>query len=142
MSTRAILLRLLLCVALVFNGAASAMASVQMMQMHADGQGTASVSVQSMADAEPAMQCHHDGQPSHSQDTAATATPSKVKPPHKAPDCCKSSACTCACVHHAAAMAPMMVFLGTTLPHVGSVRSMALGHPAPALPDLIRPPIG
>ena len=143
MSTRAILLRLLLCVALVFNGAASAMASVQMMQMHADGQGTASVPVPTMvAGAEPAMPCHHDGQASHSQDAAAAATPSKDQQPHQTPDCCKSSTCTCACVHQAAAMVPMLVFQGATLLHVGSVRSMTLGHPAPALPHLIRPPIG
>ena len=143
MSTRAILLRLLLCIALVFNGAASAMASVQMMQMHADGQGTASVPVPTMvAGAEPAMPCHHDGQASHSQDAAAAATPSKDQQPHQTPDCCKSSTCTCACVHQAAAMVPMLVFQGATLLHVGSVRSMTLGHPAPALPHLIRPPIG
>ena len=142
MSTRAILLRLLLCIALVFNGAASAMASVQMMQMHADGQGTASIPVPTMADAEPAMPCHHDGQASHSQDAAAAATPSKDQQPHQTPDCCKSSTCTCACVHQAAAMVPMLVFQGATLLHVGSVRSMTLGHPAPALPHLIRPPIG
>ena len=143
MSTRAILLRLLLCIALVFNGAASAMASVQMMQMHADGQGTASVPVPTMvAGAEPAMPCHHDGQASHSQDAAAAATPSKDQQPHQTPDCCKSSTCTCACVHQAAAMVPMLVFQGATLLHVGSVRSMTVGHTAPALPHLIRPPIG
>ena len=142
MSTRAILLRLLLCIALVFNGAASAMASVQMMQMHADGQGTASIPVPTMADAEPAMPCHHNGQASHSQDAADAAMPSKDKQPHQAPDCCKSSTCTCACVHQAAAMVPVMAFQGTALLHVGSVRSMALGHATPPLPHLIRPPIG
>ena len=143
MSTRAILLHLLLCIALVFNGAASAMASVQMMQMHADGQGTASVPVPTMvAGAEPAMPCHHDGQASHSQDAAAAATPSKDQQPHQTPDCCKSSTCTCACVHQAAAMVPVMAFQGTALLHVGSVRSMALGHATPPLPHLIRPPIG
>ena len=142
MSTRAILLRLLLCVALVFNGAASAMASVQLMQMHADGQGTASIPVPTMADAEPAMPCHHNGQASHSQDAADAAMPSKDKQPHQAPDCCKSSTCTCACVHQAAAMVPVMAFQGTALLHVGSVRSMALGHATPPLPHLIRPPIG
>ena len=143
MSTRAILLHLLLCIALVFNGAASAMASVQMMQMHADGQGTASVPVPTMvAGAEPAMPCHHDGQASHSQDAAAAATPSKDQQPHQAPDCCKSSTCTCACVHQAAAMVPMLAFHGVVSLHGSSVRPMTLGHPTPALPHLIRPPIG
>ena len=142
MSTRAILLRLLLCVALVFNGAASAMASVQMMQMHADGHEAASTPVAPMASAESEMPCHHDGQPAHSQDAADAATATKDKQPGQSPDCCKSSTCTCACVHQAAAMVPVMAFQGTALLHVGSVRSMALGHPTPALPHLIRPPIG
>ena len=142
MSTRAILLRLLLCVALVFNGAASAMASVQMMLMHADRHETASTSVAPMASAESEMPCHHDGQPAHSQDAADAATATKDKQPGQTPDCCKSSTCTCACVHQAAAMVPMMPFQGAALLHVGSVRSMALGHATPPLPHLIRPPIG
>ena len=142
MSTRAILLRLLLCVALVFNGAASAMASVQMMQMHADGHEAASTPVAPMASAESEMPCHHDGQPAHSQDAADAATATKDKQPGQSPDCCKSSTCTCACVHQAAAMVPMLVFHGVVSLHGSSVRPMTLGHPTPALPHLIRPPIG
>jgi len=142
MSARAILLRLLLCVALVFNGATSAMASVQMMQMHADAHEMPNHADMSMASAEADMPCHHDGQSAHPQDAIDAATPTKDKQPHQAPDCCKSSTCTCACVHQAAAMVPMMAFQGTALLHVSSVRPMALGHPTPALPHLIRPPIG
>ena len=142
MSTRAILLRLLLCIALVFNGAASAMASVQMMQMHADGHEAASTPVAPMASAESEMPCHHDGQPAHSQDAADAATATKDKQPGQSPDCCKSSTCTCACVHQAAAMVPMLAFHGVVSLHGSSVRPMTLGHPTPALPHLIRPPIG
>ena len=142
MSTRAILLHLLLCIALVFNGAASAMASVQMMQMHADGHEAASTPVAPMASAESEMPCHHDGQPAHSQDAADAATATKDKQPGQSPDCCKSSTCTCACVHQAAAMVPMLAFHGVVSLHGSSVRPMTLGHPTPALPHLIRPPIG
>jgi hypothetical protein len=137
MPLRAILLRLLLCVALVFNGAGAAMASVQMMQMHVDGQAIASVPAKSMAEAEVAMPCHHHGQASHENGVHA---PSKGG--HPAPDCCKSNTCTCACANQVAIVVPVIVFHGAMAPHAGNVRPMALGHPAPALPHLIRPPIG
>lgn len=142
MSTRAILLRLLLCVALVLNGAASAMTSVQVTQMHADEHEAVSAPVAPMAIGESEMPCHHDGQSAHSDDAAGAAAPAKDKQPRQAPDCCKSSTCTCACVHQAVAMVSMMAVQGVVSLHVSSVRPMALGHPAPALSHLIRPPIG
>jgi len=144
MSTRAILLRLLLCVALVLNGAASAMTSVQMMQMHVDGHEVASTPVAPMVNAEADMPCHHEGQAAHPQDAAADGeTPGMDKQPQQSPDCCKSSTCACACVHQTAAMVPMMASQeGVVSLHVGSVQTMALDHPTPALPHLIRPPIG
>ena len=143
MSTRAILLRLLLCVALVLNGAASAMTSVQVTQMHADEHEAVSAPVAPMAIGESEMPCHHDGQSAHSDDAAGAAAPAKDKQPRQAPDCCKSSTCACACVHQTAAMVPMMASQeGVVSLHVGSVQTMALDHPTPALPHLIRPPIG
>ena len=141
MPARAILLRLLLCVALVFNGAASAMSSVQMIQMHANGQTAVSAPVKPMADTADAMPCHHDMQSSQHHGSANDAKPFKAKPA-PVPDCCKSSTCACACVTHVAVMLPMIALHGIAIAHIGSVRSMALGHPAPVLPHLIRPPIG
>ena len=142
MPTRAILLRLLLCVALVFNGAGSAMASVQMMQMHAVEHGAVGAPVTTAADAESAMPCHHGMQTAQHHGSADGAKPFKAKPTPAAPDCCKSGTCTCACVTHVAVMVPMVALHGIAIAHAGSVRPMALGHPAPALPHLIRPPIG
>lgn len=139
MSSRAILLRLMLCVALVFNGATSAMASVQMAQMHGQAGEMHTSASTAMAEAELAMPpCHHDGQAAHTG-SADIAKPAKGE--HPAPDCCKSSTCTCACVSHVAAVVPMAPFLTTAVARAGSVRPMALGHPAPALLHLIRPPI-
>ena len=141
MPARAILLRLLLCVALVFNGAASAMSSVQMIQMHADGQAALSTPVKPKANAVVAMPCHHAMQPSQHHGFANDAKPFKAKPA-PVPDCCKTSTCTCACVTHVAVMLPMIALHGIAIAHTSSVRPLALGHPAPGLPHLIRPPIG
>ena len=133
MSSRAILLRLMLCVALVFNGATSAMASVQMAQMHGQA-GEMHVSASTVVEeAEPAVPCHHDG----STHDGSTDIAKPIKGEHPAPDCCKSSTCTCACVSHVAAVVPMAPFLTTAIAHASSVRPMALGHAAPPLPHLI-----
>lgn len=140
MPARAILLRLMLCVALVFNGATSAMASVQMAQMHGQtGEMHASASTAVAEDESGVPPCHHDGQPTH-VGSADIAKPAKGE--HPALDCCKSNTCTCACVSHVAAVVPMAAFLTTAIAHAGSVRPMALGHAPPPLPHLIRPPIG
>lgn len=133
MSARAILLRVLLCVSLVFNGAASAMASVGMMQMHAQAADA------DMADA--SMPCHDaaEAQPGHATMASSTA-PDTGHP--AGPDCCESSACTCACVGHVIAMIPTLTLPRIVITDPGSIRPMLLGYPAPALPNLIRPPIG
>ena len=140
MSARSILLRVLLCVALVFNGAASATASVRMMQMHAQSDGAAaSADAHASAMTESDTPCHHDGQAQHPEPGDSTAP---AKPGHPAPGCCESGACTCSCVSHVVAMVPALAFRGISLADAGSIPPMALGHAAPGLPHLIRPPIG
>ena len=141
MPVRVVLLRLLLCVALVFNGAASAMASVQAMQMHAQ-MDAAAVPAHAHADAmaASAMPCHHGEQAQHGP-PAESGEPAKNGHP-AAPDCCESNTCACACVTPVVAMVPTPAFRGIPLADAGHVRPMALGHPAPALPHPIRPPIG
>lgn len=137
MSLWAVLLRVLLSVALILNGATTAMASVQMTHEFASKAAT-SVKTTSVE-----MPCHQ-----HQQSAVSTAD-APVAPPvlpsnakHPAPDCCKSSACRCACLHAAPAAVPMMAFTPVMVEHTQSVRPMSLGHAAPALPHLIRPPIG
>ena len=137
MSARVVLLRLLLCVALVFNGAASAMASVQMMQLHAQADdAVASAGMQADAMAESTLPCHH-GEQAPEESTA----PAKTKHP-ATPDCCKSNTCTCACVSPVVAMVPTLAFHDVSMADADDVRAMAPGHATPALPHLIRPPIG
>ena len=137
MSARFVWLRLLLCVALVFNGATSAMASVQMMQLHAqaeDAVGSAGTHADAMA--ESTLPCHH-GEQAPQESTA----PAKTRHP-ATPDCCKSDTCTCACVSPVVAMVPTLASHDVPMADAGNIRPLALGHAAPALPHLIRPPIG
>lgn len=109
MSARAILLRVLLCVALVVSGATPAMASAQMVQMHAAhlSDSRAVSRAAQVGNVEPSASCHDPGRAS-----AAASTP--VRPPttssliNPSRGAAKSSACTCACVHHAAAMMPLV----------------------------------
>ena len=141
MPVRVVLLRLLLCVALVFNGAASAMASVQAMQMHAQ-MDAAAVPARAHANAmaASAMPCHHGEQAQHGP-PAASGDPAKNGHP-AAPDCCESNTCACACVTPIVAMVQTLALHDVPMADAGNIRPLALGHAAPALPHLIRPPIG
>ncbi|MGH8076317.1 MAG: CopL family metal-binding regulatory protein [Lysobacter sp.] len=56
--------------------------------------------------------------------------------------CCDSSACQCAWVHHYAATIVAGFFTAALLPETGITRALDVSHRAPALPHLIRPPIG
>jgi len=50
--------------------------------------------------------------------------------------------CRCACAHPAQAAVPMVAFTPLPVESAGNVRPLASAHAAPALPHLIRPPIG
>lgn len=137
MSLWAVLLRVLLSIALILNGATTAMASVQMTH------GFAPKAATPVKTASVEMPCHqHQQAASVAADPSPAAPVSPPKSKHPAPDCCKSSACRCACMHSAPATMSMMIYTPAVVEHSQSVRPMALGHAAPALPHLIRPPIG
>ena len=117
MPVRLILLRLLLCVALLLNGTASAMAAARMAIPAAEPQGMA------MMDhaAEPAQ------------------APQGSDP---APDCCTSGICQCTCVHAAQIALPFVLAPAFDARGARIALPMPAGHAQPALPHLIRPPIG
>ncbi|MBN8888485.1 MAG: CopL family metal-binding regulatory protein [Rudaea sp.] len=130
-SVSAIALRILLSLALVLNGMGSAVASVQMAHSEADRAGAASET-----HAPPCGEHHDASVPGDHQHPSATHHDHR-----SVPDCCKSSACRCACAHGSAwAMAfpaqvpPFMVY-GLSTPFTTSE------HLSPTLPHLIRPPI-
>jgi hypothetical protein len=135
MSVWPILLRLLLIVALVSNTMGSAMASA-----HLDNLAAAAAVQPARAAAAEAPPCdeHHHATLSDDQ-SSAPAEKAKSPPPS---DCCKSGACRCACVQHAPALMIALGFYPLIIDHAKSVRPMSSGHAPPALPHLIRPPIG
>lgn len=136
MSVWSILLRLFLAAALIFNGAATAVASVHM--SHVDV-------VQAAVQPEPVSA---EDPPCHGHDPATAAVtdlPVAVDTDSDqgtSPDCCESGACRCSCAQHATATILDLRIVAPIIEHAASVRPMSSGHAAPALPHLIRPPIG
>ncbi|MBS0200423.1 MAG: CopL family metal-binding regulatory protein [Proteobacteria bacterium] len=139
MPIHADLLRILLSLALVLNGLGSAAASVQMTghMMQAPVKATPSITHQS-------DQASCDHQHPAATDNAYPAS-HQVHAKHgdpASPDCCKSSTCSCACVHACTSvtMAAQQVLLIPA--HDPGTGRIAVTYPSPALPHLIRPPIG
>jgi hypothetical protein len=126
MALPALLLRLALCVALVANGMATAMAGVQMTG-HVDAAHHPARDVAGMAD-----HCHE------------AAAPATVKPSHpgsKGGECCQVGACACHCVPQAQLAVAPVTFLRPPL-HDVVVHAPPAPREPPRLPHLIRPPIG
>lgn len=124
MSVAAFLLRLLICVGLLFNGSAQAIAVTQPgPASHQAGAATAP--------------CHEEGD---REVTARQFHEHHSGPVTNKPDCCKSGACDCACNHGAVATIPTLLAHGQ-VKHATLVSRPAAGYASPALPRLIRPPI-
>lgn len=138
-----ILLRGLLSLSLILNGSGYAMASVhtQMGDMGSVA-STVPATPQPAAAAESPCDQHHDASAVAMELPDAMQDESSTTPMHPSPDCCNSGACHCACIHQAQAAIPTHVLRHDTAEHASSVRPLKPGHSAPALPHLIRPPIG
>jgi hypothetical protein len=119
-----VLLRLLLAIALVFNGLTTAMGSVHPEHVVAPFAGA------QQGDEHAGASCHDDDM----------ASPDKPAP--SSPDCCKSGVCACTCVQHAPATLVAPTFGWPTLARVEAARRLVSDHVEPALHNLIRPPIG
>lgn len=147
MSFPAFLLRIALISVLVLNGVTSAFASVHMHLPESMPARTASVAQSTEPSTAAPKASHCAGHGEHMAATeqkidvpvAATSSNNGDDPP--VPDCCKKR-CDCACVHACATAVPIAAQTSFAIPHDLSTRFMALGHPSPALPHLIRPPIG
>ena len=139
MSLPSLLLRFMLIASLLLNGAWSAFASVGMgagQPSHAND-----MPVQSAPQSDEDCAAHSSATHHAAADTASEDGSENAHGDHSGPDCCKSSACQCACVHACASALPSHVYVSVQ-PVLGlGAMPLALGHPAPALPHLIRPPI-
>jgi hypothetical protein len=153
-----LLLRVVLCVSLIANGAGYAQASARMQFDHAaHAAPVVAAQAQTVASADEAdvPPCHrnvakttpvasmHAGHEMAQADVspagkATPATPAGKKP---GPDCCKGKTCNCACAH--AYCATVVAFATSIVPeHDARVPALAVDHPQPRLAHLIRPPIG
>jgi hypothetical protein len=147
-----LLLRVLLCLGLVFNGSGYAFASG-----HLETTGHAAVKHAALKHADRTAEkssTHPATQPPcHDEDgTAATQPPSHAPaailaantqdPDHSGVDCCQSGSCRCVCVHGSVALMPPPASGAFAPMHDAAMQTLVTGAPAPALPHLIRPPIG
>lgn len=157
MNVFSLLLRVLLCVSLVANGAGYAQASTRMQFEHAAHASNATPAQSSpvMVEDGDLPPCHRHAANASIADAAAAghaghlvANAERAKTPAAAPgdtqpgpDCCKGTSCDCACAH---AYCPSIIAL---VPQVvpgqsDRVAVLSIDHPQPRLPQQIRPPIG
>lgn len=128
-----IVLRLLLSLSLVLNGGGWAMAS-QHLRADAGAVGVARSSAAVMSHGV----CHdHLATAGHA--TSGGHDHDRAK--HSSSDCCKSGGCSCACVYAPATF--VTAALHEVPPgHIPAASRLTPGHASPALPHLMRPPIG
>lgn len=131
MRFRFALLRLLLSLALVVNGTSAVYANARM----AFGAGTGTATADHKA--EPA--CHDMAD---MQDGTEVADHDAPLHPARPDDCCPPGACLGSCVSHAPTILTVHAIALTTRPVTAPASARHVSHATPALPHLIRPPIG
>lgn len=134
----ATLLRVLLSLILILNGIGGAFAGAQMQLQHAHPE-LPSVITEASADVHTDMpECDEGMQ----QTEPASVEVNPASPDDEAmPACCEGMVCDCACAQHSSAMAAMSRMDPSMVVHAAALHPLVVGHAAPALPSLIRPPI-
>lgn len=138
MTPAATLLRLLLSLILIFNGIGGAFAGAQMQLQHAHPDQP-TVTAEATANVHAGMpECDE----SIEQTQPAPAAIDLASSPDEAvPACCENMVCDCACAQHGSAMVTVSRIALTMHGHASALHPLTVGHVAPALPRLIRPPI-
>ena len=134
MPLRSIALRALLSLVLVLNGTTAAAASVLMTWPQAEAAEVGNVVV------EAETPCHAAADHgTHEAMLPEQSSPASAR--HPMPDCCKAG--TCHCLHAGAQLAmPGTTAWGHPRKQSRVASVFFEGHSDPALPHLIRPPIG
>jgi hypothetical protein len=138
MRLRAALLRVLLCISLVFNGSVAAATSAMM----ALQQGQPGMSHATAAHEDP---CHgHATGGVDTVDAHQSAQPGSLpaRTGQPVPDCCHAGTCGVACMSPAQVQLASHAFDATGSDAMAAVAYLTPRHAEPALPSLIRPPIG
>ena len=155
MPTPHLLLRLLLCVVLVLNGIGTASASARMAWVHLQAGVDAHALVEqagapvaTAADTGEVEPCHgHDVDAVAAADPSPTTAPGtetmpRAGHPPGAGNCCDTGHCTCACMFPTQAVVFIWAAPPATVDHAPGSGALSHAHATPALPHLIRPPIG
>ncbi|MEO5883194.1 MAG: CopL family metal-binding regulatory protein [Caldimonas sp.] len=119
------MLRVALCLGVLVNGGAQAIALTH----------SVSANHQARIAAPP---CH---EAENRQATESKLHEQNAELPSDKPECCKSGACDCACSHGSAAGVPTVDAAGRGIAHATLVSLAPTRYASPALPRLIRPPI-
>lgn len=139
------MLRVLLVLALIANGTGSVLAATRM-QVESFGARAAAADVAQFDASTAAAPCdEHAGIDAMVMDASATTphTPDDTQDSDAgSDDCCASGFCLCACVQHAVAGMANLHVLEPGIDRDTTAQVLSIGHAAPALPHLIRPPIG
>src|SRR4249919_173315 len=129
------LLRVLLCLSLILDGTASAVAATQMQlapiaQAQAIEMDSAS-SGSTLSKATPPCHAQMAMMSEHAAPVAMAGLDHSSPSKHPLPDCCKAGHCSCACAHQIqTALALMMM---DAIPgHDRAATAMTSGHPAPS----------
>jgi len=139
MTPSAALLRVLLSLVLILNGIGGAFAGAQMqMQMQHAHPGQPTVFTEATADVHAGMPECDEGK---KQTKPASIAVNPASPDEAVPACCENMVCDCACAQHGSAMVAVSRIALPMLGHASVLHPLTVGHAAPALPSLIRPPI-
>lgn len=133
MSSRHVALRILLSLSLITNGSGAAMSGTH------SGSGAAH---EASVDQGSAIErpCHEAQVVDAAGSSSGTGVLATAPPPIPA-DCCATGSCLCACVHQSQATVPGVSPGSVTAP-AGIATALRSEHSTPALPQMIRPPIG
>lgn len=142
MSSFSILLRVLLCLSVALYGSGAATAATHMQIGHGNVAGATGPTHAGAAEAgtapcsdasEVGLSAAHEA-PAGEDGGSSTAAESA--------DCCKATSCDCSCANPAQVATIALTAGGAAAAHSVVASPMGTGHTAPALPHLIRPPIG
>jgi len=150
-----LLLRVILSLSLVANGASYAQESARMQFEHVAHAAVTETDSEPAADDANVPPCHRHAAKAaaaaavaahahHAAAAIAAASTGKHPLPvgkKAGDDCCKGKACKCACAHASCAATVAIATQVLSNPEV-RVPVLVVNHPQPRLPHLIRPPIG
>lgn len=132
----ALLTRLLLIASLILNGSGYALAADAGMAMQSHAHGSVDEEAVSGAKAPPCHEAMTEAGLGHA------AVDADLIDPAEAPDCCKAGSCLHTCHQQLAQAANTVAYVSAAmLQGQDATRPLPSAHDAPALHQLIRPPI-